>query len=169
MLELARPFDISQPAVSRHIKVLSDAGLIAQRTEGAKRPCRLVPEAVTEIDRWLAMLREALTTNYDRLDALLAAHGLDGYFVAAHCADGHPSKPAPGMILSCLSDSGADADRAVMIGDTSFDIRMAGNAGVAAFGVAWGHHPPDELAQAGALAVARDFPELSRLIEEWAG
>ena len=133
----------------------------------------LFPGARDCLDRLAARgdLLMAVATGKSRkgLDALLAAHGLDGYFVAAHCADGHPSKPAPGMILSCLSDSGADADRAVMIGDTSFDIRMAGNAGVAAFGVAWGHHPADELAQAGALAVARDFPELSRLIEEWAG
>jgi DNA-binding transcriptional ArsR family regulator len=72
VMELAAPFDMSQPAVSRHIKVLSDAGLILQRVEGAKRPCRLAPEALSEIDPWLAMLRDALTKNYDRLDALLA-------------------------------------------------------------------------------------------------
>lgn len=72
VMELARPFDMSQPAVSRHIKVLSDAGLITQRVEGTRRPCKLAPEALTEIDRWLAMLRDALTRNYDRLDVLLA-------------------------------------------------------------------------------------------------
>ncbi len=72
VLELAKPFAMSQPAVSRHIKVLSDAGLITQRVEGTRRPCRLAPEALSEIDRWLAMLREALTRNYDRLDDLLA-------------------------------------------------------------------------------------------------
>lgn len=72
VLQLAKPFAMSQPAVSRHIKVLSDAGLITQRVQGTRRPCRLAPEALTEIDRWLAMLREALTRNYDRLDDLLA-------------------------------------------------------------------------------------------------
>jgi len=72
VLELAKPFAMSQPAVSRHIKVLSDAGLITQRVQGTRRPCRLAPEALSEIDRWLAMLREALTRNYDRLDDLLA-------------------------------------------------------------------------------------------------
>jgi DNA-binding transcriptional ArsR family regulator len=75
VMELAAPFDMSQPAISRHIKVLSDAGLILQRVEGTKRPCRLAPEALSDIDRWLAMLRDALTKNYDRLDALLA--GMD--------------------------------------------------------------------------------------------
>jgi DNA-binding transcriptional ArsR family regulator len=73
VLELARPFAMSQPAVSRHIKVLSDAGLIVQRIEGAKRPCRLAPDAVAEVDAWLAMLRTALSANYDRLDGLLIA------------------------------------------------------------------------------------------------
>lgn len=72
VMELARPFDMSQPAVSRHIRVLSDAGLITQRVDGTRRPCKLAPEALSEIDRWLAMLREALARNYDRLDALLA-------------------------------------------------------------------------------------------------
>ncbi|MGI6854197.1 ArsR/SmtB family transcription factor [Mesorhizobium sp. 1B3] len=72
VMELARPFDMSQPAVSRHIRVLSDAGLITQRVDGTRRPCKLAPEALSEIDRWLAMLRDALTRNYDRLDALLA-------------------------------------------------------------------------------------------------
>ena len=50
------------------------AGLIdTRRIEGAKQPCRLAPSAVTEIDQWLAMLREALAKNYDRLDEVLAA------------------------------------------------------------------------------------------------
>lgn len=71
VMELARPFDMSQPAISRHIRVLSDAGLITQRVDGTRRPCRLAPEALSEIDRWLAMLRDALARNYDRLDALL--------------------------------------------------------------------------------------------------
>lgn len=72
VLELAKPFAMSQPAVSRHVKVLSDAGLIVQRIDGTKRPCRLAPGAIDEIDRWLAMLRQALERNYDRLDAVLA-------------------------------------------------------------------------------------------------
>jgi DNA-binding transcriptional ArsR family regulator len=70
--ELAEPFAISQPAISRHIRVLSEAGLIVQRVDGTKRPCRLAPEALAELDEYLQMLREALTHNYRRLDRLLA-------------------------------------------------------------------------------------------------
>jgi DNA-binding transcriptional ArsR family regulator len=70
--ELAEPFAISQPAISRHIRVLSEAGLIVQRVEGTKRPCRLAPGALSELDQYLEMLRGALTRNYRRLDQLLA-------------------------------------------------------------------------------------------------
>ena len=70
--ELAEPFPISQPAISRHIRLLLEARLIVQRVEGTKRPCRLAPEALSELDQYLEMLRGALTQNYRRLDELLA-------------------------------------------------------------------------------------------------
>ena len=73
VMELAEPFDMTQPAISRHLMVLEGAGLITRRIEGTKRPCRLAPAAVTEIDEWLAMLRQALSANYNRLDDVLAA------------------------------------------------------------------------------------------------
>jgi DNA-binding transcriptional ArsR family regulator len=72
VMELARPFDMSQPAVSRHLKVLEAAGLIERRVEGTKRPCRLARAGVEAADRWLEMLRGALERNYQRLDAVLA-------------------------------------------------------------------------------------------------
>ena len=72
-MELAEPFELTQPAISRHLKVLGGAGLIVRRVEGTKRPCRLAPAAINEIDQWLAMLRQALAKNYDRLDEVLAA------------------------------------------------------------------------------------------------
>jgi DNA-binding transcriptional ArsR family regulator len=75
VMDLARPFDMTQPAVSRHLKVLEEAGLILRRIEGTKRPCRLAPDATLEIDGWLNMLRKGLSANYDRLDGVLAAMG----------------------------------------------------------------------------------------------
>jgi len=73
VMELAEPFSMTQPAVSRHLRVLEGAGLILRRIDGSKRPCRLAPNAIAEVDQWLAMLRDALSKNYDRLDQLLAA------------------------------------------------------------------------------------------------
>lgn len=70
--ELARPFAISQPAISRHIKVLTESGLVVQSVQGTKRPCRLARGGLDELDTYVGMLRTALERNYERLDALLA-------------------------------------------------------------------------------------------------
>ena len=72
VMELAEPFAITQPAVSRHLKVLEHAGLITRRIDGTKRPCRLAPAAIGPIDQWLAMLRDAMAKNDARLDEVLA-------------------------------------------------------------------------------------------------
>jgi DNA-binding transcriptional ArsR family regulator len=72
VMELAAPFAMSQPAISRHLKVLEGAGLIIRRVEGTKRPCRLAPEAIAPVEQWLAELRKVMTANYDRLDGVLA-------------------------------------------------------------------------------------------------
>jgi len=72
VMELAEPFEITQPAVSRHLKVLEDAGLITRRIDGTRRPCRLAKEGLASMERWLEMLRNALEANYDRLDSVLA-------------------------------------------------------------------------------------------------
>lgn len=69
--ELAAPFPISQPAISRHLRLLEEAGLILRRVEGTKRPCRLAPSALSELDEYLALLRKSLEANYARLDQLL--------------------------------------------------------------------------------------------------
>lgn len=71
--ELAAPFEMSQPAISQHLKVLEEAGLIVQRVDGARRPRRLAPGALGAMEEWLGMLRRALEKNYDRLDGVLAA------------------------------------------------------------------------------------------------
>lgn len=69
--DLARPFAMSQPAISQHLKVLEAAGLIRRRVDGQRRPCRLAPEGLAELETWLARLRAVFDANYNRLDALL--------------------------------------------------------------------------------------------------
>lgn len=70
--ELAKPFEMTQPAISQHLKVLEEAGLIISRVDGARRPRRLAKAGIDALDQWLAMLRKALEKNYDRLDGVLA-------------------------------------------------------------------------------------------------
>lgn len=71
VMELAEPFEMSQPAISQHLKVLEDAGLVVRRVDGARRPRRLAMAGTEAMDQWLAMLRKTLEKNYDRLDDLL--------------------------------------------------------------------------------------------------
>ena len=72
VMELAEPFDMTQPAISRHLKVLEGAGLIARRVDGTKRPCRVQEKGIRAVEDWLEMMRRALSRNYERLDTVLA-------------------------------------------------------------------------------------------------
>ncbi len=72
VMELAEPFEMTQPAISQHLKVLEDAGLVTRRVDGPRRPRRLAKDGIEVMDQWLAMLRKALEKNYDRLDEVLA-------------------------------------------------------------------------------------------------
>jgi DNA-binding transcriptional ArsR family regulator len=68
---LAEPFDMSLPAVSKHLKVLERAGLIARGREAQWRPCRLQPRALKEMDDWLEEYRRLWEARFDRLDGYL--------------------------------------------------------------------------------------------------
>jgi DNA-binding transcriptional ArsR family regulator len=72
VMQLTKPFEMTQPAISQHLKVLEHAGLITQRVDGTKRPRRLAKAGIDAMDQWLGMLRKALEKNYDRLDEVLA-------------------------------------------------------------------------------------------------
>jgi DNA-binding transcriptional ArsR family regulator len=70
--ELAEPFDISLPAISRHLKVLEGAGLISRGREAQWRPCRLEPQPLQQLDGWLARYRVFWEGGFDRMEAYLA-------------------------------------------------------------------------------------------------
>jgi DNA-binding transcriptional ArsR family regulator len=70
--ELAEPFDISLPAISRHLKVLESAGLIARGREAQWRPCRLQPQPLEAVDGWLEQYRVFWQQGFDRMAAYLA-------------------------------------------------------------------------------------------------
>ena len=70
--ELAQPFDISLPAISRHLKVLEGAGLISRGREAQWRPCRLEPQPLRDVDGWLDRYRRLWTASFDNMDAYLA-------------------------------------------------------------------------------------------------
>jgi DNA-binding transcriptional ArsR family regulator len=69
--QLAAPFEMSQPAISRHLKVLERAGLISMGVDAQRRPRKLEPKRLQEAVDWIERYREIFEQNYQRLDALL--------------------------------------------------------------------------------------------------
>ncbi len=71
VMELAAPFAISQPAISKHLKVLERAGLISRGRDAQRRPCRIETPPIAEATRWLERYRESMEASFHRLDAVL--------------------------------------------------------------------------------------------------
>jgi DNA-binding transcriptional ArsR family regulator len=69
--ELARPFAMTQPAISKHLKVLERAGLISRGRDAQRRPCRIVGKPLADASSWLESYRRVWEGNFQRLDALL--------------------------------------------------------------------------------------------------
>jgi DNA-binding transcriptional ArsR family regulator len=69
--ELAAPFAVSQPAISKHLKVLERAGLVSRSRDAQRRPCRVDAKPLAEATQWLERYRQTLESSFQRLDALL--------------------------------------------------------------------------------------------------
>lgn len=69
--ELAEPFDMKQPSISKHLKVLERAGLISRSRAAQTRPCRLEPERLKEVADWVGAYRQMWEDSFDKLDAFL--------------------------------------------------------------------------------------------------
>jgi len=105
-----------------------------------------------EQDGWLLAVA---TGKSDRgLKHCLDIHGIHARFVSLQTADRHPSKPHPSMVDQAIADARARPQTTIVVGDTSFDMAMAVNAGAAGIGAGWGYHEAEELIEAGAVAVA---------------
>ncbi|NDK35991.1 HAD-IA family hydrolase [Rhodovulum sulfidophilum] len=126
----------------------------------------LFPGAAEALDALLAVdgMELGIATGKSRrgLDAILASHGLGGHFATRQVSDDHPSKPHPSMVLAALAETGVAPERAVMIGDTEFDMEMGRAAGVRTLAVAWGYHPAERLGAAD--AVVERFADLPRAV-----
>ena len=119
-----------------------------------------------ENDGWLLAVA---TGKSDRgLGHCLASHGIHARFVSLQTADRHPSKPHPSMVEQAIADAGASPQTSFVVGDTSFDMAMAVNAGALPIGAAWGYHDDAELLDAGAVAPARQPLDVLDVIREHA-
>ncbi|MEJ8562517.1 HAD-IA family hydrolase [Yoonia sp. GPGPB17] len=100
------------------------------------------------------------------LDKVLERHGLTGVFHSEQVADHHPSKPNPSMILTALNETGVPPQKAVMLGDTTYDMDMARAAGIKKIGVTWGYHAADALLPD---AMIEDFAALAGAVDQLIG
>jgi len=117
-----------------------------------------------ENDGWLLAVA---TGKSDRgLRHCLEQHDIRARFVSLQTADRHPSKPHPSMVEQAIADAGASPARTIVVGDTSFDMAMAVNAGATGIGAGWGYHEADELLGAGAVAVAETPLQVLDVIRE---
>jgi phosphoglycolate phosphatase len=110
----------------------------------------------------------AIATGKSRagLARALAATDLEGVFDALRCADQCASKPAPEMLLELMDEVGVEPGRTLMVGDTSHDLQMALNAGVAAVAVSYGAHDSSRLAELKPLALLPSTVALTRWLAD---
>jgi phosphoglycolate phosphatase len=174
-LSLPEAFDRLHPALTeaaRNALVLAyKEAFSALRLAEGYVPSPLFPGVLEGIERIVGaghVLGAATGKSWRGLRTVFDTHEIGHHFTTLQTADDHPSKPHPAMLMAALDETGGRPERAVMIGDTEYDIVMGRAAGVRTIGVAWGYHAPDRLRAAGADAVATDFPELERLITELA-
>ena len=126
-------------------------------------------DAVRQMDSRGWLLGVATGKSLHGLRQTLHEHELLDRFVTLHTPDTSPGKPNPDMLIRAMDATGTRREEVVMIGDTTYDMEMAVNAGVAAVGVAWGYHPAGDLRDAGAGEVASSFAELPDLLDRLIG
>lgn len=159
----------------RHLAPQADAATIADVVEGYKRHYLAGDGAIALFEgvaQALPFYKEqgywlAVATGKSRrgLDRVLAQTGLGQYFDITRCADECHSKPHPQMIEEITDALGVTVARSVMIGDTTHDLQMAANAGMASLGVSYGAHPKADLEALSPLALFDSFNEL----HDWVG
>jgi phosphoglycolate phosphatase len=102
--------------------------------------------------------------SYRSAIATLAAHGLEHRFVTLQTADNAAGKPSPQMMIQAMAEAGAEPGATVMVGDTTYDMMMARNAGALALAVTWGYHEKPELEASGAHAAVEEFGAIASAI-----
>ena len=122
---------------------------------------------ILDADGWL--LGVATGKSKRGLEMVLGHYGIIHHFCTIQTSDVGPGKPAPEMLYRAMSATGVKPDNTVMIGDTTYDMEMAMNAGTRAIGVSWGYHTEEELNRAGAQIIIHSFEELKGAVVDLVG
>ena len=179
-----RVIGLSLPVAMARLAQTDDAVLVEQLVDTYKSHYRaslltdagregLYPGARDALDRLNrrdeVVLGIATGKGLNGVHRSLELHGIAGHFSTLQTPDHNPSKPHPGMLETAMRETGATPERAVMIGDTTFDIEMGVAAKCQTIGVTWGYHDPRELIAAGAATMIDQYDQLdgaiARLVE----
>ena len=169
IIGLSLPEAFTQLAPAHDVPVMVEAYKEAfaelRETAGSAENAPLYPGVRAALERMRdegRVLGVATGKSRRGLSAVFETHGLNGLFETVQVADDHPSKPNPSMIEAAMAET--MQTQAMMIGDTTYDMQMAKNAGVRAVGVAWGYHPASRLTGAGAETVLHSIGDLEPLL-----
>jgi len=124
-----------------------------------------IPELIAGLSRSGRLLAVATGKTRQGLQRAMANSGLEAMFNSSRCADECHSKPNPQMLFELMDELGVLPERTLMIGDTTHDLLMARNAGVAALAVSYGAHPRAELLAAAPLACAASVAEMQHWLD----
>jgi phosphoglycolate phosphatase len=139
-----------------------------ERAPPERPPETIFPGAIEALDRLEDngyVLAIVTSRSNRRFQDLIDNAGLAGRFVSVKTADQGPGKPNPFLLNEAMKEAGVEREDTVMIGDTTYDVMTARNAGTGAVGVTWGVHPAEELHGAGAHHVTDAFEHLHDIIE----
>ena len=162
--------EASETARAHLVQAYKDAFNELRGPDGKAELSPLFPGALDALDVLRAqdhtLLAVATGKSRRGLDKMLERHGLTGVFHSEQVADHHPSKPHPSMILTALNETGVAQQKAVMLGDTTYDMDMARAAGIKKIGVTWGYHAAEML---NPDAMIKEFAALSGAVDQLIG
>ncbi len=165
-------------AIHRLLPDQNDLGMLEKVVQGYKEAFfqqrlhpdheePLYPGALDALEKLTAegcLLAVATGKSLRGLKAVVEQHSLQKYFISLQTPDHNPGKPHPQMLERAMGDADTAPENTFMVGDTSFDMMLAKNAGCRAIGVSWGYHELKELSDSGADHLIEDFNELAALI-----
>ncbi|KKB10355.1 hypothetical protein VE26_07710 [Devosia chinhatensis] len=175
-----RVIGLSLPQAMLHLLGSDDNELAERLAEDYRRHYRASLVSAEGREGLFPGAREALDLLRARADTLLGIatgkglhgvhrliqlHDIAEHFSTLQTPDHNPSKPHPGMMLRAMDETGAEKQSTVIIGDTTFDMKMGKAAGTKTIGVTWGYHHADELVEAGADLLVDDYAALPAAID----
>ncbi|WP_025899882.1 HAD-IA family hydrolase [Sneathiella glossodoripedis] len=164
-IRMLMPNPADEPLLHQLVACYRDAFREQRLKQDHEEP--LFPGALEVLEKLYSsnvLLAVATGKSMRGLKAVIKMHGLEKYFTSLQTPDQNPGKPHPQMLEKAMAEVGADCSNTYMVGDTSYDMLLARNAGCHAIGVGWGYHDFQTLEQSGANHLIYKYDDLPPLV-----